>query len=189
MSPYPQTRNPEAGVALAMVLVVLASIALLVTGVHVLVREGSRTAGDQMAFESARTSAEAGLGQLASLVLQSSQGAVPTGGYGLNTSNWTRDDFQAFVRGDEDARTAAATPCNAGNPDVRYNIQGTQGPMQVAACVTLAGEDVAGEGGGVGMLATDAGGGTAAQMFETTIWVTNTQTQAQSQMRASMRVP
>ncbi len=177
----------ERGVALMAVLVVLASIALLSTGVFLLVSEGSRSAAQQVKFRITRSLSQSALEQSSGLIealsIPGFSPAVPRG-YGVavgGEDQWnSRQAFADYLR-DQNERASGGTgqgpnPCTQAQPDLRYTVQSEVGQVTVTACVERV---VTGplRGSGAGVIFARSGGNLADQegLFRVTVWATGPQ--------------
>lgn len=183
-------RRGQEGVALISVLVVLASMALLMTGVYSLVSESTRSAGKNVTYQTTRGLAESGMGQIGSLirrvVLPNFDPAAPPG-YGVQ---WNRQAFGDYLRDQVDRAGAAGAPnpCTQANPDIAYTANTTGGPVPVAACITrVSAGSIPGSGGGEIFARTSRGTADNQSMFEVTVWVDGPDNQVVAQRLATAR--
>jgi len=181
----------QQGMALITVLVVLASMALLMSGVYTLVSDNTRSAVDQVRYQAARGSGESGMGQLASLI---NRVAVPNfkppapPGYGVQ---WTsRQAFGDYIRGQAGRGGAAGAPapCEQDDPDIQYTVSAQQENFSVAACIDrVSAGAIAGTSGGMVFARTSKGTADSESLLEVTIWVTGARGEIHSQHQATMR--
>ncbi len=178
----------ERGIALAVVLIVLASMAVLMSGVYYLISGSTRSANTHVSFQATRSTGESGLGQAASLIdrvaVTGFDPPAPSG-YGVNLNVWGNlQTFGDFIRGEANR----PGPCSQANPDISYAVTGQRGDMQVAACVTrVSAGSIAGSGGGMEFLRTSQGTADQESLFEVTVWVTGPDGETQAQRQASIR--
>lgn len=182
----------ERGVALITVLVVLASMALLMTGVFTLVRESTESASTNTRYQEAKGVGKAAMGQVASLI---NQVAVPgfqppaPPGYGVQ---WNRDDFGKYVR-DEMTRSSATAggapdPCSQSDPDISYTVQTNQGTVDVVACVErISAGGLSGSGTGQVFARTSQGTANNESLFEVTVWASGGNGEVRAQRQATIR--
>jgi len=182
--------DQERGVALITVLVVLAAMALLMTGVYTLVSDSTRSASQNTRYQEAKAAGVAAMGQVASLIdrvaVPNFKPAAPQG-YGVQ---WTSlANFGAYIR-DEVARgaTSAPNPCTQTSPDISYQVQTNQGQASVAACVKkMAAGGIAGSGSNVVFARTNRGTSNNESLFEVTVWVTGPNGETRAQREATIR--
>lgn len=190
----------ESGMALVTVIVVLASMALLISGVYTLVTEGSRSANYQIRFDTARAAGETGLGQVASLIDRISNpnfNPPAPEGYGVQWAS--RENFGDYLRGDNavgggslrasDADAPTETECvNGEKTDIEFTANTEEGPVDVKACVIVRHEGgLSGSGQGQVFARTSPGTADRETLLEVTIWAQGSQDAVNSQFRSSVR--
>lgn len=184
--------NPanEKGMALATVFIILASMAVLMSGVYYLIQGSTRSASQQISYQTARTSGESGLGQLASLIDRVAvSGFSPPAppGYGVNTSQWgSLQAFGDYVR--NDTNRPAGWTCSQSSPDINYTVNTQEGTFTVDACVVrVSAGEISGSGKGLEFLRTSPGSANNESLLEVTVWVTGPDGENRSERQASVR--
>lgn len=176
-------KHPEGGVALVTVLVVLASIALLMSGVYSLVSEGTRSARENVHFQTTRSLSANGVKQAASVIDSVCRlGFFPDAppGSGVNLGNkgqgpgWnSREQFAEYLRGSgerpDDPNSSGKLECLQTNPDIYYQDPNTG--IEVRACVHHRGKSTL-AGSGAGPVFTKGAQGKEAiqNLFDITVW-------------------
>ncbi|MFP4560208.1 MAG: hypothetical protein ACLFRB_02710 [Thiohalorhabdus sp.] len=163
--------SSERGVALVTVLVVLASIALLMAGVYSLVVEGTRSARDNIQFQSTRSLSDTGLEHAASVADSVCRlGFFPDAPEGAGVQWSSRTSFAEYLRGTETrSEGGGPEPCTESDPDIRYEDPATG--IEVRACVHH-GDKSTLAGSGSGPVFTQGAQGKEAvqNLFEITVW-------------------
>ena len=191
-------RGDEAGVAMVTVMLVLGSIALLMSGVYSLVSEGTRSARDEVRLEVTRSVSLSGTERVEALIRRVSvAGFTPAApdGYGVqadkcdgtstsNTGNGIWDTCQAFAdfmrdelsRAEGDGDHYPGDPdlaCDQDRPDIAYTVPTAEGDVDVAICVS---RQAAGAlpGSGAGYVFARAEGNLAdsQSLFRVQVWAT-----------------
>jgi len=187
---YAVRMGNEKGIALVTVFVILASMAVLMSGVYYLITGSTRSAARHTSFQSAQTSGESGLGQLASLIDRVAvSGFNPPAppGYGVNVSQWgSLQIFGDYIR--DDADRPVGWTCSQASPDINYTVTTPEGSYAVDACVKrISAGGIAGSGKGLEFLRTSSGSADNESLFEVTVWVTGPDGEARSERQASIR--
>ncbi|KPV40627.1 hypothetical protein AN478_05510 [Thiohalorhabdus denitrificans] len=163
--------SSERGVALVTVMVVLASLALLIAGVYSLVTEGTRSARDNVHFQSTRSLSNAGLQHAASVADSVCRlGFFPDAPAGAGVQWSSLADFASYLRGTETRSGGGGPdPCTQGNPDIQY--QDPASGIQVRACVYHREKGIVAGAGSGPVFTQGAKGKQAVQnLFEITVW-------------------
>lgn len=183
-------REGERGIALVVVLVVLASMALLMSGVYSLVSEGSRSARSHARLEAARSVAGNGLEQVEAVVESVAVPGQPVGmpGRYAGQVQWaTPDDFADYIR-DEATRPAAQEPCNEGNPDIQFAMGGSGETVTVAACVVRRGAGgIPGTGAGAEFARSSGNVADQESLLQVTVWARGQRSGTVAQLEAVVR--
>lgn len=163
--------QPEKGVALVTVLVVLASIALLMSGVYSLVSEGTRSARENVHFQTTRSLSDSGVKHAASVIDSVCRlGFFPDAPAGAGVQWADREAFAEYLRGTGSrADGGGPQPCTQSDPDIQYTDPGTG--IVVRACVHHRHKStLAGSGGGPVFTQGTQGKEAIQNLFEITVW-------------------
>lgn len=162
--PNDRQERDQSGVALITVIVVLGSMALLLTGVYSLVFEGGKSGRGQVRYELTRDFGEGGIDQMDALIKwisRAGSGASAPSGMGYS-NGWDRDSFAAYLRGEADrSNFSGVGSCSQTTPDIEYTTH--NGEVRIAICVVEATSgSMAGQGTGV-VHGRVSGGGKASE--------------------------
>jgi type II secretory pathway pseudopilin PulG len=169
-------------VALVTVLVVLASIAVLMAGVFSLVSEGTRSAREEVEFQTTRSLSAGGLQQSEHIIDAVCRlGFFPPAPSGAgvlvnataNDGQWnSRQDFGDYLRGSVTrADGDGPDPCTQANPDLQYQVNTSSGAIEVRACIFHRDKSsIAGTGSGPVFARTSQGLAAKQNLYELTVW-------------------
>ena len=184
-------RGDERGIALVVVLVVLASMALLMSGVYSLVSEGSRSARSHARLGAVRSVAGNGLDQLEAVVksvaIPGQPVDLPARYSNQLDAKWTAEGFAAYVRG-EQGRPAGAGDCTEGNPDIQFDMAGSGETVTVSACAVRRGAgSIPGTGSGAEFARSSGNVADQESLLQVTVWARGQRSGTVAQLEAVVR--
>jgi hypothetical protein len=183
-------RGDERGIVLVVVLVVLASIALLMSGVYSLISEGGRSARSHVQLGAVRSVAGNGLDQVEAVVESVAIPGQPVGlpGRYAGQVQWAApDDFADYVRG-EASRPGAQDPCSEGNPDIQFDMAGSGETVTVAACAERMGAgSIPGTGAGAEFARSSGNVADQESLLRVRVWARGQRSGTVAQLEAVVR--
>jgi len=99
----------------------------------------------------------------------------------------TPDNFADYIRG-EASRPSARTPCNEGNPDIQFDMAGSDEVVTVAACAERMGAgSIPGTGSGAEFARSSGNVADQESLLRVTVWSRGQRSGAVAQLEAVVR--